>query len=274
MQTPVFVDLMQQLAPLELAESWDNVGVLVDRGTRREVSRVFLTIDLTWAVLQEALAARADVIVAYHPPIFGGVKRIVPSDPKSRVLGEVLARDIIVYSPHTALDSVPSGVNDWLLDAFETTSRKPVSPFPGALTAAGLPDVSAPGQGRVGELAAPVTLDAAVEHIKRHLGLSAVRRSAGAERGPGSPNLVRSVAVCAGAGGALLAKCRADLLVTGEMRHHDVLELQELGTSVILTDHTNCERGYLPFLRGRITQLTSELEVFVSAVDSDPLQMA
>lgn len=267
-----FFDLMQQLAPLELAESWDNVGVLVDRGTRRELSRVFLTIDLTWAVLQEALAARAEVIVAYHPPIFGGVKRVVPSDPKGRLLGELLARDIVVYSPHTALDSVPGGVNDWLLDAFETASRKPVSPFAGTLAAP--VNSSASGQGRIGELATPVSLATAVERVKRHLGSISVRHSTGVERAQGAGNLVRSVAVCAGAGGALLAKCRADLLVTGEMRHHDVLELQELGTSVILTDHTNCERGYLPLLRERITQLTSELEVFVSAVDSDPLKFA
>lgn len=273
MKTPSFVELMQSLAPLELAESWDNVGVLVDRGTRSDVRRALLTIDLTESVLQEAIGLGVDAIVAYHPPIFSGVKRIVPSDPKGRLLGELLARDILVYSPHTALDSVPGGVNDWLADAFETTTRRPVTPYVGAPLPASASDASPPGQGRLLELATPIHLEAAVARVKAHLGLTLVRRSAGVERAPGG-NLIRSVAVCAGAGGGLLAHCRADLLVTGEMRHHDVLDLQQRGASVILTDHTNCERGYLPVLRERIGAATSDVEVFVSTRDADPLQPA
>lgn len=268
-----FVELMRQLAPLELAEAWDNVGVLIDRGTRDEVRRVLLTIDLTAGVLQEAIDNEVDVIVAYHPPIFSGIKRVVPSDPKGRLLGELLARDILVYSPHTALDSVPGGVNDWLADAFEAATRRPITLFPGAAAPQSPgPNTSLAGQGRILELVAPIDLDSAVAAVKRHLGLAMVRRSAGVERTPGVANPIRTVAVCAGAGGGLLAKCRADLLVTGEMRHHDVLDLQQLGTSVILTDHTNCERGYLPTLRNRIAEATSELELLVSERDADPLQ--
>jgi dinuclear metal center YbgI/SA1388 family protein len=273
MKTTSFVELMQSLAPLELAESWDNVGVLVNRGTRLDVRRVLLTIDLTEDVLSEAITYDVDAIVAYHPPIFGGVKRIVPTDPKGRLLGELLARDILVYSPHTALDSVTGGVNDWLADAFDTTTRRPITPQPGgAPLEPAAPNTSAAGQGRIVELTAPIHLDTAVARVKSHLGLGMVRRSVGVERTPGVANSIRSVAVCAGAGGGLLAKCRADLLVTGEMRHHDVLDLQQLGTSVILTDHTNCERGYLPVLRERIGTATLDVEVFVSTRDADPLQ--
>lgn len=275
------MELMQSLAPLELAEPWDNVGVLVDRGARADVERVLLTIDLSDAVLQEAIALGVDAIVAYHPPIFSGVKRIVPADPKGRLLGELLARDILVYSPHTALDSVPGGVNDWLADAFETTTRRPVAPFAPAnlppastLNLATERATSLPGQGRLVELRAPLDLEQAVARVKAHLGLNAVRHSVGVEKTPGVANVVRTVAVCAGAGGGLLSKCRADLLVTGEMRHHDVLDLRELGTSVVLTDHTNCERGYLPILRQRLVGATSELHVVVSARDADPLQLA
>lgn len=275
MRTAAFLELMEQMAPRALAESWDNVGVLVDRGARARVDRVLLTIDLTWAVLEEAVAKDVDAIVAYHPPIFSGVKRIVASDPKGRLLGELLARDLVVYSPHTALDSVPGGVNDWLADAFEVTTRRPLVPYAGAIASSNTPSsASEPGQGRFCELAAPLSLESAVARVKTHLGLSLVRCSTGVSPSSGAAKLVRTVAVCAGAGGGLLAKCRADLLVTGEMRHHDVLDLAQLGTSVILTDHTNCERGYLPVLSERIARATSELEVFVSRNDVEPLQSA
>lgn len=272
MKTSSFVELMRSLAPLELAESWDNVGVLVSRGTRSDVRRALLTIDLTASVLQEALENDVDAIVAYHPPIFSGVKRLVHTDPKGQLLGELLARDILVYSPHTALDSVPGGVNDWLADAFETSSRRPVTPFATNDTLPTSANTSLAGQGRIVELTSPIDLQTAVARVKAHLGLEVVRRSAGIEKTPGVENRIRTVAVCAGAGGALLAKCRADLLVTGEMRHHDVLELQQLGTSVILTDHTNCERGYLPILQKRLLAADASLEVLVSTNDADPLR--
>lgn len=273
MQTSAFFELLQRLAPLELAESWDNVGVLVDRGAFPDVSRVLLTIDLTWDVYQEAVSHDVQAIVAYHPPIFSGLKRITPRDPQGRLLGEVLGRGMIIYSPHTALDAVPHGVNDWLVDAFDVASRRPVTPSVVTtdigLDAASL-SRSAPGQGRCVELRSPIPLESAVDTVKRHLGLPWLRVS----RGIGSkPEQLQTVAVCAGAGGGLLSNVHADLLITGEMRHHDVLAVQQRGVSVILTDHTNSERGYLPVLRARLLERAPDLEVYVSSVDRDPLHV-
>lgn len=273
MRTPAFFELMQSLAPLEFAESWDNVGVLIDRGAHAEIDRVCLAIDLTQAVLQEALHHDVQAIVAYHPPIFAGLKRIVASDSKGALLGELVERGMVVYSPHTALDAVPDGVNDWLLDAFDTASRKPIVPNPGVLgtrAAESTSHSSAPGQGRLGELRTSIELEAAVRQVKAHLGLGWVRVSRGVGATSGA---IRTVGVCAGAGGALLSGCRADLLLTGEMRHHDVLDLAHRGTSVILTDHTHSERGYLPRLRSRILARAPDLEVHISTADLEPLQV-
>src|SRR5690606_20194042 len=141
----------------------------------------------------EAIANEVDAIVAYHPPIFSGVKRIVDTDLKGRLLGELLARDILVYSPHTALDSVPGGVNDWLADAFETSSRRPVTPFASNDTQTASASASPAGQGRIVELASPIDLPTAVSRVKAHLGLDVVRRSVGVEKTPGVENLIRTV---------------------------------------------------------------------------------
>lgn len=273
MRTSAFFELMQSLAPLELAESWDNVGVLVDRGAHSEITRVCLTIDLTHAVSKEALLQQAQAIVAYHPPIFAGLKRIVASEPKGALLGELVANGMIVYSPHTALDAVSDGVNDWLLDAFDPASRKPLianASVTGAPIAGGTNNTCAPGQGRWGELRTPIELETAVRHVKTHLGLGWVRASRGLGATSGA---IRTVGVCAGAGGSVLSGCRADLLLTGEMRHHDVLDLAQKGTSVILTDHTHSERGYLPHLRSRILAQAPDLEVHISGADLEPLEI-
>lgn len=262
MQSTDFVALMQELAPLELAETWDNVGVLVQR-VELPVNRVMLTIDLTDAVLVEALRTEVDAIVAYHPPIFGGLKRIVASDPKGNLVAQLIHAGVLVYSPHTALDSVVGGVNDWLLAPFSLASVAAINPTSGST------DVRL-GQGRIATLNRALALSECIGLVKDHLKLSHVRvsRAPQHERTP-----IERIAVCAGAGGSLLARCRADLLVTGEMRHHDVLEHREQGTSVILTDHTNSERGYLSVLKERLEKRAPGLSVLVSNSDADPLSI-
>jgi len=77
---------MEKIAPLSLGESWDNVGVLVEAPFLRMATKVFLTIDLTSQVLEEALSDSAvGVIVAYHPPLFRSFKRLTLSDEKSKI---------------------------------------------------------------------------------------------------------------------------------------------------------------------------------------------
>lgn len=70
------VQFLTSFGPLSLAESWDNVGLLVEPSTQTSIKKVFLTIDLTEAVLREALSAKCNMIIAYHPPIFQPLKRI------------------------------------------------------------------------------------------------------------------------------------------------------------------------------------------------------
>jgi dinuclear metal center YbgI/SA1388 family protein len=263
-------DILQQLeslAPLRFAESWDNVGLLLEPAplaSAPSVERALLTIDLSDAVVTEAELLGAELIVAYHPPIFSGLKRLRSSVPGERVVLRCAARGIAVFSPHTALDAAPTGVNDWLLDAFGAGTRAPCLPHPLD---------PAYGQGRGVELAEPLTLDEAVSRVKRHLGLSQLRIS-GADIHAGNARVIRKVAVCAGAGGSVFEKLSDyDLFVTGEMRHHDVRERAAQGKSVILCEHTNTERGFLPVLRQRLVSALPGVRFEVSSCDRDPLSI-
>jgi dinuclear metal center YbgI/SA1388 family protein len=105
---------LHQIAPLALAEPWDNVGLLVG-DPRQSIAKVMFTIDYTPAVATEAEELNCDLIVAYHPPIFSAVKRITDGGP-SALIHRAIRRGAAIYSPHTAWDAATGGTNDFLAD--------------------------------------------------------------------------------------------------------------------------------------------------------------
>jgi dinuclear metal center YbgI/SA1388 family protein len=111
------------VAPVRFAAAWDNVGLLVgDPGA--EVDRVLLCVDCTRAVLDEAVGGSYGAIVAYHPPIFDGQKRVVAGS----IAYDAARAGVAVYSPHTAFDVAPGGTNDVLADALGMVGRTPLRP--------------------------------------------------------------------------------------------------------------------------------------------------
>ena len=163
----------------------------------------------------------------------------------------LIQKNIAVYSPHTALDAAPGGVNDWLADAL----------CDGDLTCAET------GGARIVELASPVKLPTLGKRIKQSLHLNHLK-TAKAHDKP-----IKTVALCAGAGIEALRGIKANCYLTGEMKHHDVLSAVETGTSVILCGHTESERGYLKILRRLILAETEKtVEVLISKADNAPLK--
>ncbi len=110
------VRAMEAIAPVELAEPWDNVGLVVGAMDAALDGPIMLTIDLTRAVLDEAIAAKAGAIVAYHPPIFEPLKRLTADTPHHRVLLDAVRAGLAIYSPHTALDAAAKGMCEWLCE--------------------------------------------------------------------------------------------------------------------------------------------------------------
>lgn len=269
------VAVLDRFAPLHLAESWDNVGLLLEptAADRRPavVRTILLTNDLTEAVLGEATAAdvRADLIVSYHPPIFKPLTRITQRTWKERVVAGCLGAGVALYSPHTAWDAQRGGVNDWLARfagaADEVTGLRPVQPH---ATDAQL------GAGRALELRRPVAIGELLARFKAHIGLAGVNVALG--RGQTLETRVRRVAVCAGSGASVLRGCDAELLVTGEMSHHDVLDAVHAGSAVFACNHSNSERGFLREFAGVLGKLLAEgghagVRIVVAESDADPL---
>lgn len=120
-------DTLERIAPLRYAQDWDNVGELL-RGVRDDIDRALLTIDLTEPVLTEAIDVRADMVIAYHPPIFEPLERITSRTPSERIVLGLVRAGLHVHSLHTALDAAPGGVNDWLADCLGSGDRRALEP--------------------------------------------------------------------------------------------------------------------------------------------------
>ena len=121
MQLSELIAAMEKIAPTANAESWDNVGLLAG-DPAQAVSKVLLTIDYTSQVAEEGHQAGCDAVIAYHPPIFQPLKRVVAGNP----VFDALRRGVAIYSPHTALDVADGGTNDVLCDLLGLQERSPL----------------------------------------------------------------------------------------------------------------------------------------------------
>ena len=253
------VETLESIAPLRLAEEWDNTGLLLTPLRPRSIKRILLTIDLTEEVADEAIAGKTDLIITYHPILFRPVNRLTADVSQNRTVMKLVQKNIAVYSPHTALDAVIGGVNDWLADGVGEGGVSVLQPVAG----------SDAGQGRRVELRRPVKLRTLVQRIKQHLGISSLRIAAASNDSP-----IRTVALCAGAGADAFAGIQADCFLTGEMSHHQVLAATSNGIHVILCEHSSSERGYLPLFRKILVKaLGNGIDISISERDSEPIEL-
>ena len=258
MKLQKIIQTLEQIAPLRFAEEWDNVGLLLSPLTERPIQKIRLTIDLTETVADEAINDNIDLIISYHPILFNPPKQITPNSAYSRVLMKLIQHNIAVYSPHTALDAVIGGVNDWLVDCLEADEVSILQPL----------ENDQAGQGRLIEFSNPISLDDLLKRTKNNLHLKTIRYAS-----PEPNRSIKTVALCAGAGSDAFQNIQADCFFTGEMSHHQILALTQNGAAVILCEHTRTERGYLPTF-GKILgkALGKGVDISISEIDADPIQ--
>ncbi len=131
---------IEKIVPLELAQDWDNVGLLIG-DPQNNVTNILLTIDVTKEVLSEAIKQKTDLIIAYHPVIWDALKKITAEPsvklgakylaPRSTrgLVYELIRRGIAVFSIHTALDAAVGGVNDGLAEIIGIADAKPIGDY-------------------------------------------------------------------------------------------------------------------------------------------------
>ena len=217
---------IENYAPLNLAEDFDNVGLIVGNGDD-DVTGVLLTLDVDMAVAREAKALGANLIVSHHPLIFEPVKKINNDTPAGRLLLFLIENRIAVYSAHTNLDSVKGGLNDVLAGLAGLLECVPLTG-----------DDAENGLGRIGNAEEGTTVYEIAERLKKVFGLPYIRFT-----GDGQKN-ARRVALCTGSGGSLISEAiesGADVYITGDMKYHSVREAVDLGIDIIELGHYDSE---------------------------------
>lgn len=257
--TAQLCDYLQGYAPPALAEEWDNVGLLVGR-REATVERVMTCLTITPRSASEAVREKADLIVAHHPLPFQPLKRLTDESTPGRLLLDLIAAGVAVYSPHTAFDSAAGGINQQLAQALGLEKIEPlvVTPeIPPSL-----------GAGRRGVLPDSTTLSSLAERLKSFLDITSVRAVGQAER------RVRKVAVACGSGGSFLNEARragCELLVTGETNFHTCLEAEATGTGLLLVGHYASERFAVERLAEELAGEFADLTIWASRDEADPI---
>lgn len=271
MEFKTVIEKLDAYCDISLAESWDNVGLLIEPYSTYTqnplVKRVMLCIDLTVPALEEAKAQGATLIVAYHPVLFSNFKRITPSTGiKQRIACDALEHGIAVYCPHSSLDAKVGGMNEWLGGGIGAGEFKPITP------AEVPPHAPGSGSGRVLTLAEPITVEEFGARLQKHLGegrhVRLARSPCGAER-------IRTVSICVGSGAGVVDAVKVDAYLTGEMSHHVVLNAVESGVHVFLSEHTATERGFLDaVLKPELEKLfEGKIEFFISKNEDEIIRV-
>ena len=220
---------LHRLAPPELAEPWDNTGLLLGDGNR-EAESVLVCLDVTLAVLHEAIARNCQAVISHHPPIFKPLARIDLSEPAGKILQTAIVHDIALIACHTNLDSAEGGVSDALAKALGLDGCQPLQ---GKVGYAGA------GLGRIGHYSASV---AGKEFLRRVMAATANPTLPIAGEMPAT---IKTVALCGGSGSELAPwaqKQGADVYLSGEIKHSAARWAWESAFCIIDGGHYGTER--------------------------------
>lgn len=251
-------DWLREEAPLELAESWDNVGLLVGDPSR-DVRRIMTCLTVTPRTVDEAVDREAGLIISHHPCPFHSLKRLTTDTPIGRMLLRLVQAKVAVYSAHTAFDSAMAGINQRIAEALDLADIGPLQPTE---------EDSPVGTGRVGLLKTETTLASLARQAKMFFQVNPIQ-VVGPLEVP-----VRRIAIACGAAGELLeiAKKRAcDAMILGETRLHTCLEAEAESIGLIMPGHYASERFALDRLAESLDSVFPQLEVWASETECDPI---
>ena len=247
------VQVIEAAYPREAALNFDNVGLLAGRA-EKEVKRVYIALDATDAVIDRAVEAGADMLITHHPLIFSPLKKVTDEDFVSRRVVKLIQNDISYYAMHTNYDVLGMaelaekilGIRD--SEVLDITMEKDGKPE---------------GIGRIGELEKPMTLEECCVYVKHKLNLGSLKVFGDMQAE------VSRLAISPGSGktsiAAAIAK-GADVLVTGDIGHHDGLDAVEQGLAVIDAGHYGTEYIFIDDMRRFLEDKLPVLDVITTPV--------
>ena len=199
---------IEEFAPLALQESYDNSGLIVGRLSDEVQGGVLLAVDVTEAVIEEAMAKGCGLIITHHPIIFHPLKRLNSASVVERCVEMAIRHNIALYACHTNLDSVVGGMSWRVGEMLGVQNMEVLQPSSDGVN----------GFGVVGTLAESLSEEQFLAKVRSVFGVEMLRHSSllGKE--------VKRVAICTGAGASLMAEARGagcDVYLTADLKYND-----------------------------------------------------
>ena len=262
------VDALEHYAPLPLQEGYDNAGLQVGLTEAVEVSGALLCLDVTEAVVDEAIRKGCNLIVSHHPLIFRKLARISDENYVQRTVRKAIKNDITIVSMHTNMDAAKGGVN---FKIAEKLGLRNLRFFGGEKEIDGVKG----GEGVIGEItdetdtlhADGIAADDLVLMLRERFQAECVQCNQLLRRP------IRKVALCGGAGSFLLdaaIAAGADAFITGEMHYHEFFgHEQEIQICVI--GHYQSEQFTSEIFRSIITEKCPGVKCEISEINTNPI---
>ena len=241
------ISLMEELAPLELCEEWDNSGFLIGN-IDSEINKIMIVLDVNEDVVEEAIEKNVGLIISHHPFIFSPLGKIVDHDYKGKLVRKLIKNDINIYSAHTNLDSAENGINDDISEILK------------------LKNIEAMEIGRIGDIEAKLAADEFLLNLKKIFNLETLKFSGKINRE------IKRVAVCSGSGSDLIDLSKnmgCDLFITGDVKYHEAQKAEELGIIIVDLGHFESENIYMERLLNILNERCQEKNYDVRIVLSE-----
>jgi dinuclear metal center YbgI/SA1388 family protein len=216
-------DVLNEISPFELQEKWDNSGLLV--GSKNdEIENIYISIDLDEELVSNI--KEKSLVITHHPLIFSGIKRVNFDTYSTKILKELIKKDVALISMHTNIDK--THLNRYVVEEILGFKIKNSLEFISTC------DVN-------------MNFDELIKYVSKKLGLKTVKAVK-------CNDFIKNIAIVTGSGMSLIDYVNADCFLTGDIKYHDAMEAKARGLSLIDIRHYESERYFSTLLEGLLEE--------------------
>ena len=249
MECALICESLEELSPKRFALSFDNVGLLVGRYDK-DVKTIFIALDATDEVIDAAIECEADMLITHHPMIFSAIKSVRADDFIGKRILKLAKYDISYYAMHTNFDVM--GMADAAADEIDLINRD-------VLQVTYEDEIGVEGIGRIGRLREEMSLIELCDFVKERFMLDTVKVFGDPDR------LCNICAISPGSGKSMLKYAiekGADVIITGDIDHHEGIDSVAQGLCVIDAGHFGIEKIFVPYMEEFIRREMPEIKVY------------
>ena len=216
-------NVLNEISPFELQEKWDNSGLLVG-SFEDEIEKIYISMDLDLELAKEM--EPNSLVITHHPLIFSGIKMVNFDTYATKILKELIKKDISLISMHTNIDK--THLNKYVVEKVLGFEIKNSLEF-------------------ISTCEVNMSFNELVKHVSKKLNLKTLKAV-------NCKNFIKDIAVVTGSAMSLIDEIKADCFLTGDIKYHDAMEAKARGLSLIDIGHYESERYFSPLLEGLLSE--------------------